>query len=350
MLVDDSGADHVKGLKLYHFLMRMWPLVSKYRMYAVVICATMILSAVVSRLLPTIIGMVIDQGILKKDMAIIAQLVVAYFVIEIGKSLFLFANQFYFKKLGNKILFDLRHMLIEHVQNLPMSYFHRHSSGRIVTRLTNDILGLGELFNQGLSSLLINFIELVSILIALCLISTQLTLISLVTAPIVTWALVKLSKRIMTILRESKSKLSLINSFVAENLNGIRILHLFHRVGTNRSLFGDLSRSYRKTQVNAVKSYAILWPTLSAFSGTTITLGLYFGGVFQDNLGLQIGSLVAFLVHIQDIQPPLRQILERFVELQNSLTSAERIFSLLDEKSELENVNVISASPAHRQG
>ncbi|WP_374031059.1 ABC transporter ATP-binding protein [Bdellovibrio bacteriovorus] len=134
----------------------------------------------------------------------------------------------------------------------------------------------------------------------------------------------------------------MINAFLAENLNGIKVIQLYNRVTRNRDKFGALSVDYRDTNMRSIKAYALMQPVMNLFNAVTITSALYFGGYLSAENSIAIGSLVAFLMNIQDFIPPLREILEKYQQFQNSLTSAERIFTLMDEPKEHELATLTS--------
>jgi ATP-binding cassette subfamily B protein len=163
-----------------------------------------------------------------------------------------------------------------------------------------------------------------------------MALASLILAPLFIGASFYLSNKIRDILREQKKKLSVINAFLAENFNGIKVVQLYNRVPRNRDRFAKLSVDYRDTNMRSIRAYALMQPIMNLFNATTITTALYFGGYLSGQNAIAIGSLVAFLMNIQDFIPPLREILEKYQQFQNSLTSAERIFTLMDEPQEYE--------------
>lgn len=315
---------------------RLWPYARKEKRLLFLAIFAVAGGALVARMIPALIGYAIDHGIKEKNYAVFNQIAYGYLGLEILRSCFSFANAYLFQIFGNRMLFHLREDLMSHVQHLPMQFFNKTPMGRIVTRLTNDVMSLGELFSEGVISVFTQFIVIVSVVIALALISWKLTVVSLILAPLFIGASLYLSNRIRDILREQKKKLSLINAFLAENLNGIKVVQLYNRVTRNRDKFAALSTDYRDTNMRSIRAYALMQPIMNLFNATTITAALYFGGLLSAQNSIAIGALVAFLMNIQDFIPPLREILERYQQFQNSLTSAERIFTLMDESKERE--------------
>ncbi|UOF01123.1 ABC transporter ATP-binding protein [Bdellovibrio reynosensis] len=315
---------------------RLWPYARKEKGLLFAAIFAVAGGAIVARLVPFLIGYAIDHGVKQKDYQIFTNVAIAYLILEIMRSIFSFANAYLFQLFGNRMLFHLREALMSHVQHLPMQFFNKTPTGRIVTRLTNDVASLGELFSEGVISVFTNAVIICSVVIALAVISWKLTLVSLILAPIFIGASFYLSNKIREILSEQKKKLSLINAFLAENLNGIKVVQLYNRLNRNREKFGGLSVDYRDTNMRSIRAYALMQPIMNLFNATTITSALYFGGMLSAENAIGIGALIAFLMNIQDFIPPLREILEKYQQFQNSLTSAERIFTLMDEQVEQE--------------
>ncbi|AHZ83490.1 ABC transporter ATP-binding protein [Bdellovibrio bacteriovorus] len=329
--------DLVKTKVTYPILFkRLWPYARREKGLLFMAIFAVAGGATVARLIPLLIGQAIDKGVVGRDLSIFTKVAYAYLALEIMRSVFSFGNAFLFQLFGNRMLYHLREDLMNHVQRLPMQFFNKTPNGRIVTRLTNDVMSLGELFSEGVISVFTNAVIIVSVVIALSLISWKLTVVSLFLAPFFIWATFHLSNKIRAILSEQKKKLSTINAFLAENLNGIKVIQLYNRVTRNRDKFSTLSVDYRDTNMRSIKAYALMQPVMNLFNAVTITSALYFGGYLSAENSIAIGSLVAFLMNIQDFIPPLREILEKYQQFQNSLTSAERIFTLMDEPKEHE--------------
>lgn len=329
------------NISYWQMFRKLWPYGKRSRGLLAATLISVLVLAVTSRLLPTLIGYAIDNGILKNDRRVILTSAFSFLVFEILKSFSQWSYLFFFQKFGNRVLYFVREDLIRHIQSLPMDYFNRTPAGRIVTRVTNDVSNLGDLFTEGVITVFTEFVSLVAILVAMTLISWKLTLMTMLLSPAFIWASFRFSDRVRDILRESKKKLSVINSFVAENLNGIKVVQLYNRIPRNRRRFAMLSDEYAILNLSSIRAYAMLQPVMNLFSAVTITTALYFGGVMSLDGSLAMGSLVAFLMHVQDFIPPLREILEKYQQFQNSLTSAERVFHMFDEVPEVESPDQI---------
>lgn len=328
---------------------RLWPFMRRHKLLFFSAVTAVLIFAAVSRALPFVIGQTIDQGLLKKDMNFVVQMAWVYLGFEVSKLVFQFTYSFLFQKFGQRMLYYVREAMLSRVQNLPMDYFNRTPVGRTVTRLTNDVSNLSDLFTEGVISVFVELIILVAILISMLMISPLLTVLTLAFTPLFLWVSYRVSERIRAILRDAKKKLSELNSFVAENLNGIRVIQLYNRVGFNRARFKDFSNEYSGLSLQSIRAYALMHPVSNLFTALTLTSALYFGGWVSEESALPLGTLVAFILHVQDFIPPLREILEKYQQFQNSLTSAERVFQLMDEPKE-QDARVSAGSTAALRG
>lgn len=313
---------------------RLWPHFMRQKMMFFGTMAAVFTVAVVSRLTIMVFGFAVDQGILKGDRQMIIYAIIAYFLLDVGTMVLEFLHTYLFARLGNRVLYDLRSELVEHVQSLPISYFDKHPSGRIVTRLTNDVVAMGEMFTQGLISVFAASVQMIAILIAMLFISWKATIATMAIAPPLVYGIVYLSNRILVALRETKAKLAAINAFVAENIGGMKILQLYGRVGRNTDRFRALSGDYREAQLTTVRLYAMLWPLTSFFNAASVAVALYASGRLTLDGSVTTGLMIAFILNVRDFIHPIHVILEKYNVFQNSLSGAERVFTMQDEVAE----------------
>lgn len=319
---------------VFGMLKRLWPYFMRHKLLFTTTVVAVFAAAAASRLSVTLFGYAIDHGIMKNDTHLIAVAAVGYLALEAGRCFMIFLHSYLFAKVGNRILYEIRDQVIRHVQSLPIAYFDKNPTGRIVTRVTNDVVALGEVFTEGLIAIFSATVSLIAIIAAMAAISIKMTLATLILAPPLIWIVVDLSRRIMVVYRESKTKLAAINAYVAENINGMRVLQLYGRAGRNRARFHELSDDYRDQQLKSVRLYAMLWPAASLFNAVSVGAALYFGGRFVIGGEISTGAMVAFILHVRAFIEPMNQILEKYQILQNSLSGGERIFTLLEEQPE----------------
>jgi ATP-binding cassette subfamily B protein len=314
---------------------KLWPYLWAHKRKVFVSLALVGLFVTVGRLLPFLFGYAIDEGIKKGNRDIIFHVAMGYLLFETLRAVLSYMQSYHIQKFGNLVLFEIRERLISHVQHLPVSYFEKNPSGRTVTRVTNDVFALGELFSQGFAAIFVSLIEMVSIFVSLAVISWKMTSLTLVVLPPLLWICFVLSRKIRFQFGATKRKLAMINAFSAESLSGMKVLQLFDRTDEAGGFFNQLSREYRTLQLSTVKLFATLWPVIEAFNISTLAVALYLGAYFHQKYGLTLGQLGAYILLLQGFFKPLRTILERYNQLQNSLASADRVFHLFDENQEI---------------
>jgi ATP-binding cassette subfamily B multidrug efflux pump len=327
--------DKIKSNTSYgELLSRIWPYVRRNLGLFVTVLIAIALLAGVSRVLPTLIGYAIDHGFRQKNREVLLGVAVAYLGVEILKTILTFVHRYLFQLLGSRVLGLMRGDILDHVLRLPMDYFHRNPSGRTVTRMTNDISVLSEVFSDGVVSLLTQTAVLMSIVLAMSFMSLKVTFLTLITVPIFIYANLFVVGRIKVVLRDQKKKLSEINSFISEHLGGIKVAQLYNQIPSSEKKFFQLSNEYRSLNMKSIKGYALMQPVLNLMNASVVCSALFWAGREYLNDSLAIGIVVAFVLNAQDMIPPIREILDKYQMFQNSLTSAERVFALFDESPE----------------
>lgn len=328
---EDNVAEQLTFVRLFR---KLWPYLWKHKTPVLAALAVVALYVCVGRGLPFLFGYAIDSGIGGKDLQILYWVAGAYLVLESLRAWLAYLQSRHIQRLGNQVLFEIRERLISHVQGLPVSYFEKNPSGRTVTRVTNDVFALGELFSQGFASIFINVIEMASIFVSMALLSWFMTGTIVLILPPLLWICLILSRKIRFQFGAAKRKLAMINAFSAESLSGMKILQMFNRTREARGFFNALSADYRDLQLSTIRLFATLWPVIEAFNIFTLAVALFLGAYMNSNYGLSVGALSAYIILLQGFFKPLKTILERYNQLQNSLASADRVFHLLDEERE----------------
>jgi len=327
----------VKELSFGIVFKKLWPFLWSHKKLVLVSTFLVVLYSGIGRLIPLIFGRAIDEVVTKEQMDMLYLLAGVYFAVEVTRTGLSFLQSYQIQKLGNVTLFEIRQKLISHVQRLPLKYFDQNPSGRTVTRVTNDVLALGEIFSQGVAGIMVSLFEMGAIYITMLFLSWKLTLMVSVLVPFLLIFCVAISRKIRFQFGATKRKLSAINAFSAEHITGMKVIQLFGREATITERFQKLSEEYKALQVKTIRYFALLWPSIEGFAIFTISMAIFFGAWFRGDLDLTVGALTAFIILLQNFFRPLRIILEKYNHLQNSLSSADRVFQLLDEVQERES-------------
>ncbi len=258
----------------------------------------------------------------------IALLVLFVLVIHFGIN---FSQVYAMELAGQQMMRDLRMKVFSHLQELPVSFFDKNPVGRLVTRLTNDIQNVHEMFTSVLINLLKDILLVMGIIFLLLHLSRELALVSFCVIPLIFVTTLFFSHRARDVFRDIRLKIAHMNSFFHENFSGIKVVQLFRREKENRWRFEKVNERYYLANMQQISLYAFFVPLVEILSSGAIGLLLWYGGgkVIQEKITL--GVLIAFLSYIRMFFQPIRDLSEKYNILQSAMASLERIFSLLDE-------------------
>ena len=265
----------------------------------------------------------------------IALLVVLILIINFGLN---FSQVYAIELGGQKMMHDLRMKVFSHLQDLPVSFFDKNPVGRLVTRLTNDIQNVHEMFTSVLINLIKDILLLIGIIILLLHLNRELALVSFSVIPLIFVTTLFFSHRAREAFREIRLKIAQMNSFFHENFSGIRVVQLFRREKENSRRFEKVNEGHYSANMKQISIYAFFVPLVEILSSGAIGLLLWYGGgkVIQEMITL--GVLVAFLSYIRMFFQPIRDLSEKYNILQSAMASLERIFSLLEENQKVSKV------------
>jgi ATP-binding cassette subfamily B multidrug efflux pump len=262
----------------------------------------------------------------------IALLVVFILVINFGMN---FSQVYAMGLAGQRMMHDLRMKVFSHLQDLPISFFDKNPVGRLVTRLTNDIQNVHEMFTSVLINVLKDVLLVFGIILLLLHLNRELALVSFSVIPLIFVTALFFSRRARDVFREIRLKIAQLNSFFHENFSGIKVVQLFRREKENSRRFEQINEKYYLANMKQISIYAFFVPLVEILSSGAIGLLLWYGGgkVIQEVMTL--GVLVAFLSYIRMFFQPIRDLSEKYNILQSAMASLERIFSLLDEDQKI---------------
>jgi len=231
---------------------------------------------------------------------------------------------------GQKIMHDLRMTLYEHIQRLSVSFFNRNPVGRLVTRVTNDVQNMNELFTSVIVFVFKDLFLLAGIAAVLMGIDMKLALISFTVLPPVLIASGRFAARARETFRTLRIKLAEINTRFSETIGGIKVIQLFRHEKENLRRFERLSRENYLAGMQQVHIFAVFMPVIELLGATAIAVVIYFGGRGVIGETVTLGALVAFISYMRMFFRPIRDIAEKYNVMQNAMASAERLFVILD--------------------
>ncbi|MCA1849935.1 MAG: ABC transporter ATP-binding protein/permease, partial [Acidobacteria bacterium] len=236
---------------------------------------------------------------------------------------------------GQRVMYDLRSELYQKLQRQEVAYFDRQPVGRIMTRLTSDVDALNELFTSGIIDVLGDVVMIFVIIGIMLAMDWRLTLITLVTVPLLVAATSWFRKGARRGYDMVRTRLARINAFLQEHLSGAQVVQLFNRETRSLKQFHELNDDYRRANIETIFYYAVFFPLVDLIGAVGIALIIWFGGwrVLQTTgaaQALTLGALVAFIQYSQQLFQPIRDISDKYNVLQAAMVASHRLFRALD--------------------
>ncbi len=258
----------------------------------------------------------------------VALLVVLILILNFGLN---YVQVYAMEVAGQRMMYDLRMKVFSHLQSLSVSFFDKNPVGRLVTRLTNDIENVHEMFTSILINLFKDILLLIGIIFILLRLNRELALVSFSVLPLIFVTTLIFSHQARDVFREIRLRIAQMNAFLQENLSGIKVVQLFQREEESGRRFHEINEGHYLANMKQIKIYGLFVPLIEILSTGAIGLLLWYGGGKVIQEAISLGALVAFLSYIRMFFQPIRDLSEKYNILQSAMASLERIFSLIDQ-------------------
>jgi ATP-binding cassette, subfamily B, multidrug efflux pump len=306
-----------------------------YRWRVMVAVVTLLAAAALELIGPLLFAYALDHAIPQGDARLLAILGGAYLG-SLGLSFVLgYVQTVLTAWIGQRVMYDLRVELFTHLQRLSLRFFDRNPVGRLMTRVTNDVEALNEMFTTGVVTIFGDVFTLVFIFVALLLLDWRLGLVTLAILPVVTLAAFVFRGLIRTAYREIRIRLARINAFLQERIVGMQVVQLFGREADTRQRFERINRDHLDWHLRSITYYALFFAVMEALTSVTLALILWYGGGEVIRGTLTIGTIAAFLQYVRRFFRPIQDLSEKYNVLQGAMAASERIFGLLDTQPEI---------------
>lgn len=241
------------------------------------------------------------------------------------------------QKMGQRIIYDMREQVFSHIHSLSLNFFNTTPVGKLVTRVSNDTEAINELFTTILVKLFKNIVKIAGYAIVMLSIDMQMALISFVLLPIVTLLTVFFRYMSRKAYQITRNKITELNTFLSEHLSGMKLIQIFAKEEEKYQEFQQKSDELFRANWREVMTFAIFRPSIYMVSVIAMILVIGTGSASVLNNTLSLGTLFIFITYIGSFFEPIQELAEQFGTLQSSLASAEKVFSILDEKPQIEN-------------
>lgn len=263
------------------------------------------------------------QGLLITALALIGLLIV--------RGLIQYASAYLTQRIGQRTIYDLRMEVFTHLQRLGLKFFDKNPIGRLITRVTNDVEVLNEMFSSGVVMVFSDVFTIIGILYFMFSMNWELALVSLSVLPLLFYGTFLFRKKAREAYREVRIQLARINAFMQEHITGMTVDQLFNREKKSYEKFASTNAAHRDANIKSIFYYALFYPGVDLIGALAVGLILWYAGVEALSGTVTLGTVMAFLQYNEMFWRPIRDLSEKYNILQAAMASSERVFKLLDD-------------------
>ena len=323
---------------------RLMSFAKRYRLYFFIASSSTILLALFSVLSPYILINTVDEYILSKDKVGLLNYTLLMLGVLVIEVLLQFTFIYFANWVGQHIIRDIRSKIFRHILQFKMSYFDTNSVGKLVTRVVSDIETIAAFFSNGVFTILSDLLKMLAIAIVMLFLNWKLALITMSILPILVYATKLFQVAIKATFQEVRNQVANLNTFVQERVTGMKIVQLFNREDIEYQNFKEINDKHKKAHVKTIWYYSVFFPIAEILSSVGIGLIVWFGGGQAiQNSGISVGMIMGFIQFAQMLFRPLRQIADKFNQLQMGIVAGERVFKVIDTNSSIAKSGAIKA-------
>ncbi len=344
MANDYKSDEEVLG-KAYdsRLMKRLLTYVKPYRKYVISAILLNVVVAAVPGFRPLLTEIAIDKYIAHSDYHGLFIISLILFGTLIVQSAIQYFMTYYMQYLGQRTIFDLRTQLFNHIQKLALKFFDKTPIGRLVTRATNDIEALNQLFSSGIIMVFSDVFTIIWILVFMFTMDVKLSFVTLSVLPVLIYGTFLFRRKAREAYRDVRLHLARLNAYMQEHITGMNTVQIFNKEKEEREKFSSINKDYKQANINAIFYYAIFYPGVELLSSVAIGLIIWYGGGEIIHNTLEIGVLIAFIQYTEMFFRPIRDLSEKYNIMQTAMASSERVFKLLDNKTFIHNAE----NPVH---
>lgn len=296
-----------------------------------------IVLATLAPLRPYMVQYTIDHFILEQDAQGLLYMVGLMFIVLAVQTLVQYYHTVLTNWLGQSAILDLRKLVFSHLLSLRLKYFDHTPIGTLITRAVSDLETIADVFSEGLIVIIGDILQIIVIVGVMLYVDWKLTLISLATIPFLLIATYIFKEKTKKAFQEVRVEVAKLNTFLQEHISGMRIIQLFVREETELNKFKTINARHRNAHIRSVWYYSIFFPVVELMSATSVGLLVWYG--FKEVLdgSLSLGVIVSFMMYLNMLFRPIRELADKFNTLQMGMVSSERIFQVLDTQEQTPN-------------
>lgn len=325
-------------------LKRIFTYVKPYRKnFALAVCTTIFL-AFLSPVRPILIQYTFDHYVATPNASMLLIMTMVLVALLVSEALMQFVDSYLTNSLGQKVIKDIRVQLYKHILNLRLKYYDNNPIGMMVTRAVSDIEVIADIFSNGLIVIIGDILKIVVIVFVMFFINFKLTIIALTTIPLLLIATYIFKKSVQKSFQDVRTQVARLNTFVQEHITGMNIIQIFNREKAEYKKFDKINRLHRDANIDSIMAYSIFFPVVEILSSLALALIVWWGGKGVLEGQTTIGQLMSFIMFLNMMFRPIRQLADRFNTLQMGMVSSERVLKVLDTVEIIQNKGIKEAT------
>ncbi len=275
----------------------------------------------------------VDVDIANKDSNGLLVTVSLFLLVMFARGLIQYANAYLTQWIGQRTIFDLRMEIFRHVQRLSIKFYDRNPIGRLITRLTNDVEALNEMFSSGIVMVFSDIFTIICIFYFMFTMNWQLALVTLSVLPFLFYGTFLFRKKARETYRDVRVQIARINTFMQEHITGMLVDQIYNREKKSHEKFTEINSAHKNANIRSIFYYALFYPGVDLIGAIAIGLIIWYAGLNALEGVVTIGTVMAFVQFNEMFWRPIRDLSEKYNILQTAMASSERIFQLLDDKT-----------------
>lgn len=327
----------------FSLLKRVMAYVRPYRAIFIWSVLLTILLAAIAPVRPMLVGYTLDQHILKGNYSGLLNITILMLVLLVLQTAFQYAHTLLTNKLGQSAIKDLRINVFNHITKLRLKFFDKTPIGQLITRTVSDLETIADIFSEGLIAMIGDMLQVIVITSIMFYMDWKLTLAVLVPMPFLIIATRIFQKSIKVAFQEVRAEVSNLNTFLQEHISGIAIIQYFAREDQEFKKFKKINSRYRDANIRSNWYYSIFFPVVELISAMSLGLLIWYGSkTILNNPSIEPGIITTFIMFINMLFRPIRELADKFNTLQMGMVGAERVFKVLDTNEKTENKGTLA--------
>ena len=331
---EELGEAQEKPFNTTYFV-RLLRYLNPYKRSLVVVGLFILIGTVATLLEPYLLGLIIDRGVMNKDLTLIFILLGVLLVFRFLSWGAGYLRMFKINQVGQSVLYDLRSQLFEHIQQLSLRFYDNRPVGKIMSRVTSDVGTINELISGGMATILVEGFSLIGIVVLMLMINWKMALVAFCIIPSFYFLFGRLRSRIESNWTNVRKSASNLNANLNESINGVRVTQAFSREERNITRFARINQMNRNANLRAIRWDNLIWPMVDFIGVFGTFLLILFGANEVITGAMTIGVILAFINYLWRFWGPVSALSRVYSQVLSAMASAERIFEFIDAKPEV---------------